>query len=49
MYAETGRYRDAVETARRGLLLATEQGNTSAAAELKSNLDRYEALARGGA
>jgi tetratricopeptide (TPR) repeat protein len=48
MYAETGRYAEAVATARKALDLAGEQRNAELAASLKSSLDRYEALARGG-
>ncbi len=49
MYAETGRFQDAVETARRGLNAANEQHNSRMAASLQSSLERYEALARSGA
>jgi tetratricopeptide (TPR) repeat protein len=48
MYAETGRYAEAVATARKALDLAGEQRNAELAASLKSSLERYEALARGG-
>ena len=47
MYAETGRYPEAVATARKALDLAGEQRNAELAASLKSSLERYEALARG--
>lgn len=48
MYAETGRYPEAVTTARRGLDLATEQQNYELVASLKASLARYEAQARAG-
>jgi tetratricopeptide (TPR) repeat protein len=48
MYAETRRYTEAVATARKALDLAGEQRNAELAASLKSSLERYEALARGG-
>ncbi|MGO4882868.1 MAG: tetratricopeptide repeat protein [Bryobacteraceae bacterium] len=48
MYAETGRYQDAVTAARRALDLANQQHNDALAASLKSSLERYESLARGG-
>ncbi len=48
MYAETGRYTEAIATAQKALDLAGEQRNTELAASLKSSLERYEALARGG-
>jgi len=48
MYAETGRYPEAVATARKALELAGEQRNAELAASLKSSLERYEALSRGG-
>jgi tetratricopeptide (TPR) repeat protein len=48
MYAETGRYAEAVATARKALDLAGEQRNAELAASLKSSLERYEALSRGG-
>jgi tetratricopeptide (TPR) repeat protein len=47
MYAETGRYPEAVATARKALELAGEQRNAELAASLKSSLERYEALSRG--
>ena len=48
MYAETGRYQDAVTAARRALDLANQQHNDALAASLKSSLERYESLSRGG-
>jgi len=47
MYAETGRYQEAVVTARKALDGANQQQNAELAASLKSSLERYEALARG--
>ena len=47
MYAETGRYPEAVATARKALDLAGEQRDAELAASLRSSLERYEALARG--
>lgn len=44
MYAETGRYREAVATARQALDLANGR-NAELAASLKASLERYEALA----
>jgi Flp pilus assembly protein TadD len=49
MYAETGRYAEAVSTARKALDLAGEQRDAELAASLRSSLERYEALARGAA
>jgi len=46
MYAETGRYQDAVATARKALDLANQQRNLELASSLRSSLARYEALAR---
>jgi hypothetical protein len=46
MYAETGRYQEAVTTARKALDLASQQGNGELAGSLRSSLERYEALAR---
>ncbi len=40
-YAESGRFADAVETAKRGAELATTQGNPALASELESNLALY--------
>ena len=45
MYAETGRYQDAVSTARKALDLANQQRNVELAGSLRSSLARYEALA----
>jgi tetratricopeptide (TPR) repeat protein len=42
-YAESGRFTDAVETAERGLKLATEQGNVNLANEFRSNILLYRA------
>ena len=47
MYGETGRYAEAVSTARRALGLAAEQRNQALEADLRADLDRYEALGRG--
>jgi Flp pilus assembly protein TadD len=47
MYAETGRYQEAIVTARKALDAANQQRNAELAASLKSSLERYEALARG--
>jgi tetratricopeptide (TPR) repeat protein len=41
-YAESGRFADAIETARRGAELATTQGNPALAAELESNVVLYQ-------
>jgi Flp pilus assembly protein TadD len=46
MYAETGRYQQAVATAQKALDLANEQRNYELAASLRSSLGRYEVLAR---
>jgi Flp pilus assembly protein TadD len=46
-YSDTGRYSEAVVTARRALDLAVQQGNNNLAAALKASLARYEALAQG--
>jgi Flp pilus assembly protein TadD len=46
MYAETARYPQAVETAKKALDLATAQRNSALVAELRSSLARYEALAK---
>jgi Flp pilus assembly protein TadD len=45
MYAETGRYQDAVTTAQKALDLAIAQGNSELAASLRSSLTRYQTLA----
>jgi len=45
MFAETRRYPEAVEIARRALALAAEQRNQELEAALRSDLDRYQALA----
>jgi tetratricopeptide (TPR) repeat protein len=42
-YAESGRFADAVETARRGAELANSQGNPGLATELQNNIALYEA------
>ena len=41
-YAESGRFTDAVETARRGASLANQQGNSGLAAELGSSIALYQ-------
>ena len=41
-YAENGRFADAVETAQRGVDLASTQGNAALAAELESNVALYQ-------
>ena len=46
MYAETGRYQEAVAMARKALDLANEQRNAELAASLRTSLGRYEALAK---
>ena len=48
MYSETGRYSDAIETARRGLGVANDQKNYELAASLKASLSRYSTFAQGG-
>ncbi|MGA8342877.1 MAG: tetratricopeptide repeat protein [Candidatus Sulfotelmatobacter sp.] len=47
-YSDTGRYSEAVSTARRALELATQQRSDGLAGRLKASLARYEGLARGG-
>jgi Flp pilus assembly protein TadD len=47
MYAETGRYAEAVATARGALGLAAEQRNQELEAALKADLEHYQALAQG--
>jgi tetratricopeptide (TPR) repeat protein len=42
-YAENGRFREAIETAQRGIELANSQGNSGLAAELQSNIALYQA------
>jgi protein O-mannosyl-transferase len=42
-YAESGRFAEALETAERGLELATEQGNVNLANEFRSNILFYRA------
>jgi protein O-mannosyl-transferase len=42
-YAEAGRYREAVETARKALESATQQGNNALADALRARIDLYEA------
>ena len=42
-YAESGRFSEAVDTAERGLKLATEQGNTALANEFPSYIHLYRA------
>ncbi len=46
MYAEMGRYQDAIAAARRGIDAATEQRNYDMAVSMKSSLEKYEASAR---
>ena len=41
-YAESGRFADAVETAQRGVDLASAQGNAALAGELQSNIALYQ-------
>jgi hypothetical protein len=41
-YAESGRFADAIETAKRGAELATTHGNPGLAAELESNIALYQ-------
>ena len=47
MYSETGRYPEALATARSALSLASAQRNQELEDALKADLDHYEALARG--
>ncbi len=47
-YSDTGRYSEAVSTARSALELAVRQQNDGLAARLKASLARYEGLARSG-
>ncbi len=42
-YAESGRFPEAIETARRGAELANSQGNAGLAADLQTNIVLYEA------
>ena len=46
MYSETGRYADAIATARRALELADQEQDRGLAASLQANLQRYEAQAK---
>lgn len=48
MYAETGRFPDAVSAARRGLAAAIEQRDYQTAQELKAQLAQYEERAKSG-
>jgi tetratricopeptide (TPR) repeat protein len=48
-YSDTGRYAEAVTTARRALDVATQQQNYKLVAELKASLERYEGLAQSAA
>ena len=41
-YAESGRFPEAIETAKRGVELANSQGNASLAAELQNNIVLYQ-------
>jgi len=41
-YAETGRFSQAIQTARRGVELANSQGNSSLATELQANIALYQ-------
>ena len=47
-YSDTGRYAEAVSTARQALELAIRQRNDALATRLKTSLTRYEGLARSG-
>ena len=47
MYSETGRYAEAIATARRALELADQRQDHALAASLQANLQRYEAQAQG--
>ncbi len=47
MYSETGRYSEAITTARQALAAATQQHDDALATSLATNLARYEAQARG--
>jgi tetratricopeptide (TPR) repeat protein len=42
-YAEDGRFSDAINAAQRGADLATSQGNSALAADLRNNINLYEA------
>ena len=46
MYSETGRYPEAVATARRALELANQQGDHVLSSSLQANLQHYEAQAK---
>ena len=46
MYSETGQYDNAVKTAGTALDLARQQGNSSLAASLQANLERYRMQAQ---
>jgi tetratricopeptide (TPR) repeat protein len=46
MYSETGRYAEAIATARRALELADQEHDTALAASLQANLQRYQAQAQ---
>jgi Flp pilus assembly protein TadD len=47
MYAEVGRYQDALSFARRALVLATQLRNAETAAQIRARIERYENLAAG--
>jgi tetratricopeptide (TPR) repeat protein len=49
MYSETGKYQQAVTTARQALALAEQQQNTDLAAALRGNIALYEHQAQSGA
>jgi len=46
MYSETGRYAEAIATARQALELAEQEHDTALAASLQANLQRYQAQAQ---
>jgi tetratricopeptide (TPR) repeat protein len=48
-YSDTGRYSEAVDTAKRALELAGQQHNDALVARLRASLARYEGLAQNGA
>jgi tetratricopeptide (TPR) repeat protein len=48
LYAQAGRFAEAVETARRALDIAARAGHEPLARDLRERLEEYEAAARGG-
>ena len=47
-YSDTGRFTQAIETARRALDIATQRQNDDLATRLRASLGRYQALAQQG-